>query len=98
MKRLTKGPVVAELLTGMRRIRAECRRLLMRVNVQRQLRRIDQDERRALHDIAWMQRDLDSARDNLARLQVTYANRRRALHRRLRESAPDLTGGGNAAA
>ncbi|AIV76443.1 Uncharacterised protein [Burkholderia pseudomallei] len=100
MKRLhdlARGPVLSELLAGLRRIRAEFRRAFVRVTTQCQLRRIERDERRAMHDLAWMERDLHNAKTNFVLLQGAYANRRRALYRRLKDTATDRTGGSNAA-
>ncbi|MDN4063887.1 MULTISPECIES: hypothetical protein [Ralstonia solanacearum species complex] len=95
---ITQGPVAAELLAGLRRICAEWRRLRVRVGVQRQLRAIDREEIHAVRDVEWRQEEMARARDNLTRLQAKYAGRRRVLYRRLRETNPDLVGGGNAAA
>ncbi|AST88000.1 hypothetical protein CIG66_17055 [Ralstonia pseudosolanacearum] len=101
MKRLagiTQGPVAAELLAGLRRIRAEWQRLRLRVGVQRQLRQLDREEFHAVRDVEWQQEELARAEGNLARLQAMYAGRRRVLHRRLRETNPDFVERGNAAA
>lgn len=100
MKRLPKqtaGPVLIELRSGLRRVRAELRRLVVRVRTQCQLRRIDRDERRAIRDLEWMQRELDSARTNFTLLQGAYSNQRRALYRRLRDTTVDRTESSNAA-
>ncbi|MGK8195224.1 hypothetical protein [Burkholderia cepacia] len=100
MKRLpslTAGPVLTELLSGLRRVRAELRRLVVRVRTQRQLRRIDRDELRAARDLDWMQRELDRTQTNFALLQGAYASQRRALYRRLQDTAVEHTGGSNAA-
>ncbi|PRF69344.1 hypothetical protein C6Q12_29680 [Burkholderia multivorans] len=97
LPKLAAGPVLAELLSGLRRVRAELRRLIVRVRTQCQLRRLDRDERRAMRDLDWMQRELDAARTNFTLLQGAYANQRRALYRRLQDTAADRTGGTNAA-
>lgn len=97
LPKLTAGPVLAELLSGLRRVRAELRRLVVRVRTQCQLRRIDRDERRAIRDLDWMQRELDCARTNFTLLQGAYTNQRRALYRRLQDTTADRTGGSNAA-
>ncbi|WP_231409640.1 hypothetical protein [Ralstonia solanacearum] len=101
MKRLagiTQGPVAAELIAGIRRIRAEWQRLRLRVGVQRQLRQLDREEFRAVRDVEWQQEELARAEGNLVRLQAIYAGRRRVLYRRLRETNPEFVEGGNAAA
>ncbi|WP_407059083.1 hypothetical protein ACKZDW_13255 [Ralstonia syzygii subsp. celebesensis] len=95
---LTQGPVAAELIAGIRRIRAEWQRLRLRVGVQRQLRQLDREEFRAVRDVEWQQEELARAEGNLVRLQTMYAGRRRVLYRRLRETNPEFVEGGNAAA
>ncbi|MBJ9695907.1 hypothetical protein [Burkholderia cenocepacia] len=100
MKRLpnlTAGPVLAELLSGLRRVCAELRRLVVRVRTQCQLHRIDRDELRAARDLDWMRRELDRTQTNFTLLQGAYANQRRALYRRLQDTAVERTGGSNAA-
>ncbi|MDN7900130.1 hypothetical protein QZM82_28455 [Burkholderia cepacia] len=97
LPKLTAGPVLAELLSGLRRVRAELRRLVVRVRTQCQLRRIDRDELRAARDLDWMQRELDRTQTNFALLKGAYANQRRALYRRLQDTAVERTGGSNAA-
>ncbi|WP_199031715.1 hypothetical protein [Ralstonia sp. ASV6] len=95
---ITQGPVAAELMAGIRRVRAEWQRLRLRVGVQRQLCLLDREEFRAVRDVEWQMEELARSEANLARLQAMYAGRRRVLYRRLRETNPEFVEGGNAAA
>ena len=90
---LAGSPAVIELQEGLQRVCAEWRRVCLRVQLQRELTSLDREEERAIYEVEWRQRELHEAEGNLALLQFQYESRRRSLHRRLRDTRPDLAGG-----
>jgi len=84
LKEIIAGsPALVELLAGWQSVRAEVRRVLARVRLQRELTNLDREEERAVHEVEWRQHELTQAAQNLALLQVRYENRRTVLRRRL---------------
>jgi len=84
---LAGSPTLLELQRGLRHLRAEWRRVWLRVRLRRELTYLDREEERAVNEVEWRKAELEDAQGNLIRLQVVYANRRAALRRRLEAAA-----------
>lgn len=84
LKELIAGsPALVEFVAGLQSVRAEIRRVLTRVRLQRELASLDREEERAVYEVEWRQEDLAKAEQNLVLLQARYEGRRKILHRRL---------------
>ena len=80
------GPVISEVRTGLQRMRVEWQRMVKRVRLQRQLKRIDREEDSAVREVEYQSDTLFKAQANLTGLQASYFHQRFQIIEALREA------------